>query len=460
MSKHPNEPSWASGVPPYSEEAERAVLGALILDHGCMAEIDELDSNHFYKSGHRKIFDACRYLYKGEGQINLVLLVDRLKAEDDLTLVGGIKYLAGLLDDVTATASIGAYAELVMAKARSRRLIGACSEAIADLFSGGDVDEAVKALQGASVDVMSRSGVGAEKLGLICDREYNRLQGDEDETERDYIRTGIPGADDYLIGLFKQDLIVLAARPSLGKTALALQAVLEQASSNIVCGVVSAEMSKAALGKRALAHASKVEHRNIRLRRLKGSDFGRLAHGMGGLYELPVLVDDRSGMTPLHVRSIARKCQHEFGRVDAVWVDYLQLLGSADAQRKEDNTAQVIAGICKGLKNAAKSLDIPVIALAQLNRKIEERTGWAAEPRLNDLKGSGDIEQDADVVMFLWTKEKDKSIDMLPVELTIAKQRNGPLGRVKLLFDKPMQTFKMRDDRSYDVRSAQAGDTD
>lgn len=448
-------------VTPHTDECERALLGALIVAPECMADVAaDLDRQHFYRTGNMVLYGAMLSMWQSGKPIDLLSLVDELKQTNKLQDAGGVQRIANLMETVVTTVAVRHHADRIKETAHARRIIATCREVVADLLSpGGDVDQAIGQLQAVSSETIAASG-GSCPIGEIISRTFAEIDGVRDgEAPTSWIPTGIPGLDSLLCGFGRKDLIIIAARPSVGKSALALQSAIEMARLGHPCGFASVEMADDQVATRAMSYESRVENKAIRARRLSPRDVALLQHASALLYDLPIEIDDTSAASTMRMRSIARSCIRRWGRCDALFADYLQLMKPM-TQERDSNREQVVAAISADLKATAKQLNLPVVALCQLSRRVEERVGAMAEPRLSDLRESGAIEQDSDVVLFLWTSEKDKTVDRLPVTLTVAKQRNGPPGRVKLVFDKPTQRFAAVEDRyeRHDGAAAAAGD--
>ncbi len=429
----------AERVPPHSIEAERAVIGAILLEPNVIGDLGDLDSKAFYKSAHRVAFEACRSLWIDSHKLDLVLLKDFLKATNSLEAVGGINYLAAMLEECPTSANAANYAEIIRKKWRDRKLIAACHETASCMWQQKDQDEAISKLQSV---IMESDRGNADRTASILSmvmKRHDELADLSREPRSNFSPTGIPGLDNLLTGFCKTDLIIVAGRPSCGKTAFAVQCCIEAAINGPV-GFGSVEMSKEALTNRALAYQSGVEHRLIREERLGQSDLDRIREASAYLGNLPMLVDDDSSMSPSSLWALGRRARRKYGDLSLLAVDYLQIM-KPDYQDKKAKRHEIIGGISRSLKAMGKQLNVPILALCQLSRKIEDRSGAWSRPRLSDLRESGDIEQDADVVIFLHSKEENPHKDVIEVIVTVGKQRNGPIGDLKVMFNKRRQRF-------------------
>lgn len=433
----------AEKLPPFSEEAERAVLGAILLEPSTVADLGHIRAESFYRTAHREIFQACRDLWRGEGELDLVLLKEHLAAKDRLTAAGGVQYLAQLLEDCPTAASATAYAEIVRKRWRDRQIITACGEATSCMLQQFGQEEAISKLQASITDAERGSDTTTSTMAELVTREMDLILDDDPAKKSRFIPTGVPGLDSILTGFCRQDLILIAGRPSCGKTALALQIADEVARDSHRGGPVafgSVEMADSALIMRSLAYSSGVEHRLIRQGKINGKDISLLNNAAGELYELPIMIDDDGRMTPAAFWALCRRAIRKFGKLALAVVDYLQLM-HPDYHDPKAKRHEIVGGIGRTLKGMAKSLDVPVLALCQLSRKIEDRAGAWSRPRLSDLRESGELEQHADDVLFLWSKDEDPHKEVIEVTVTVGKQRNGPVGDVKVMFNKARQRF-------------------
>lgn len=417
-------------IPPSSLEAEQSVLGALLIDKdSAVAVMPFLRGEHFYQEKHRAIFEAIIELYDLREPVDVVTVSEKLKNKKSLKRVGGATYLTELVNQVPTSAHVEYYAKIVKNLATKRTLISQGSQMVEDAFDEGKalediLDEAEKAIFSLSQQHLARNFI-AIKDALA--ESFDRL--DELHKNASGIRgvpTGFKDLDNVLAGLQKSNLIILAARPGVGKTSLALNiAQYVAVQQKLPVGFFSLEMSQEELVDRLLVAQADIDAWKLKTGKLNEKDFASLSDAMGELAEAPLFVDDTPGMSIMEMRTKARRLQAEQG-VQLIIVDYLQLAHS----RNLENRVQEISEVSMGLKNLARELRVPVIALSQLSRAVEHR-GGTKKPQLADLRESGGIEQDADVVMFMY-RENDEDLENM--KLMLAKHRNGPLATIDLRF--------------------------
>jgi replicative DNA helicase len=425
----------AQRLPPQNLEAETSVLGAVLLENEALNRVLEiLTEDDFYREAHRRIFSAILHLYEHSEPVDLITLSEVLKTRGDLDPVGGVEYLNSLVNGVPTAANISYYAKIIKEKAILRKLINRATEIVSQSYSNsGDVDEfidqAERTIFEISEDRVRPSFYPIKDLIKSSFKTIERLY------EKRQLITGVPTGfqrlDELTSGLQPADLIIIAGRPSMGKTAFALN-IAQHASvrATTPAAIFSLEMSKEQLALRMLCSEAKVDAHRLRGGFLSEADWPKLTRAAGSLSEAPLFIDDTPGLSALEMRAKARrlKIEHNLG---LVIVDYLQLMrGRASADSRE----QEISDISRSLKALAKELSIPVIALSQLNRRVEERGD--KRPQLSDLRESGAIEQDADVILFLYRDEVyNKSEENRgKAEIIIGKQRNGPTDKVDLAF--------------------------
>ena len=423
-------------IPPQNLDAEKSLLGAVLIDEDVLASIsDKIKAHDFYDKRHETVFDAMIRLYERHQPVDLLTLSDELKRKDELELVGGSAYLTELTNYVPTAAHAEAYAEMVAQKAVRRRLIKA-SSAVAEL--GYDEEKSIQELLGtAESELFAVSDTSLKQdltsLENILTDSFDRME----ELHRNKgalrgIPTGYRDLDNMTAGLQPSDLIILAARPAMGKTTLVTNLaynVATIAKKSVL--FFSLDMSKEQLVDRMLADASGVDAWNIRTGNLSDEDFGKLSEAMGEMAEAPIYIDDTPGVTVLEMRTKARREAHN-NPLGLIIVDYLQLMQPSG--RSDGNRVQEVSEISRGLKLIAREMNVPVIALSQLSRTVETRTPQI--PQLADLRESGSIEQDADIVAFIYREEYyNPDTDRQRItDLIIAKHRNGPVGRVELYF--------------------------
>jgi replicative DNA helicase len=426
----------AGKVPPQNVDAEMSLLGAVLIDEEVLADISEhVKPRDFYDKRHAVVYDGMMRLYEKNKPVDLLTLTDELKRKGELDEIGGSAYLTELTNYVPTAAHAESYAEIVAQKAVRRRLIKASGEiselgydettttqellqqAEAELFTVSD--------QSLKQDLVSLESILTESFDRIEELHRNKgsLRG---------IRTGYRDLDNMTAGLQRSDLIILAARPAMGKTTLVTNLMYNVATiAKQPVLFFSLEMSKEQLVDRMLADASGVDSWNIRTGNLSDDDFSKLSEAMGEMAEAPIYIDDTPGVSVLEMRTKARRAAHEHP-LGLIIIDYLQLMQGSG--RHDGNRVQEVSEISRGLKLLARELDVPVIALSQLSRTVENRSPQI--PQLADLRESGSIEQDADIVMFIYREayyNPDTDRENI-TDLIIAKHRNGPVGKVELYF--------------------------
>jgi replicative DNA helicase len=429
-------------MPPHSLDAEKTVLGALMVDKDAITKIaDLLSVGDFYKDAHNHIYEAMLALYEKNDPIDVLSTSNRLEEKNQIDKVGGPTYLASLVGGVTSASNITYYAKIIQKKAVLRRLITAAAEI--NEMGYNEAEDLEKVLDQAEQKLFSISQKSLKQeftpIKTILGEAFDRL--DELHKNRGEMRgvpTGFTDLDELLSGLQKSDLIILAARPSVGKTSLALDIARQIGTKkNIPVGIFSLEMSADQLVDRMIAAEANLDLWRLRTGNLKDSDFTQINETMGVLSEAPIFIDDTSSANIMEMRTMARRLQaeHDLG---LIIIDYLQLMEG----RNNESRVQEISEISRGLKTLAKELNIPILALSQLSRAVESRPDQ--RPRLSDLRESGSIEQDADVVMFIYREDRvnpdteNKGI----AEVIIAKHRNGPVGTKQLFFHEEAASYK------------------
>jgi len=417
-------------VPPHSEEAEVGVLGSLLIDKDAVFTVAPiLSREHFYGEKHQAVYKAILSLYEDRKPIDLVTVADELKKLKKLKKVGGNSFLTGLIERVPTSAHVEMYAKIVKDSATKRNLIAAGSRLVEAAFDEGKtageiLDQGEQAIFALSQKHLRQNFVPVK---AILEESFDRL--DELHKNAGSLRgvpTGFRDLDDTLAGMQNSNLLILAGRPALGKTSLALN-IAQQAAvkSGVAVGFFSLEMSREELVDRLLVAQGDIDAWRLKTGRLDEDDFSKLSDAMGKLAEAPLFIDDTPGISVLEMRTKARRLQVEQG-LKLLVVDYLQL---ASSSRRWDSRVQEVSEVSQGLKNLARELRIPVLALSQLSRAVESR--GTKVPQLADLRESGALEQDADVVMFLYREDDE---DLENISLKIAKHRNGPLKTIPLYF--------------------------
>jgi len=436
--------------PPYSAEAEQAVLGAMLLDgDAALRGTELLDDAMFYREGHRRLFRAMHGIIERGGVIDPVTLRDEVDRRGELEGVGGIEYLSYLLDVVPTAANIDYHAKIVRDKALLRRLIEAATGIVQEAYEAKRLADEVldSAEQRIFLVSETRKTEGFVRLKELLWPTMERIEslhaGGQSITG---VPSGFADLDDKTAGFQNADLVIVAARPSMGKTALCLNVAQHAAiEKGIPVAIFSLEMAKAQLVQRLLTSEARVDAHRLRQGMLKDADYALLARAAGILSSAPIWIDDSAALTPLELRSKARRIKAEHN-VGLIIVDYLQLMRSPE---QSENRVQEISAISRALKALAKELDVPVVALSQLSRAPEQRGGEHRRPQLSDLRESGAIEQDADVVLFIYREEMYSGTEDPKTgeniegqaEVIIGKQRNGPTGTIKLHFHKAYTRF-------------------
>ncbi len=433
-------------LPPQSIEAEQSVLGAVLIDRDAMIEIAEfLKPEDFYRQAHGRVYAVMLDLSERREPIDIVTVSEALERTGDLEAIGGRAYLGTLTNQTPTAVHAAQYARIVERKSLLRNLIGAAGKIAGIGYEDpAEVQEAIDRAESELFAVSQRRiGASFSPLKTLLHDAYDRLDYlHAHRGEISGIRTGFGDLDTLTTGLQKSDLVILAARPSVGKTSFALN-IAEHAAvrDRKSVGIFSLEMSKEQLVLRLLSSVSNIDSQRLRTGFLEEMDFARIAPAMNSLSEAPIYIDDTPNITTMELRTKARRLQAEAG-VDLIIVDYLQLMQSSTTTR-DANRVQEVSEISRGLKALARELKIPVLALSQLSRQPEMRE--SKEPRLSDLRESGSIEQDADLVMFLWRdKERgadDQVTDGEVVKLKLSKHRNGPTGEIDLWFKKAQTRF-------------------
>jgi len=431
-------------VPPQNTEAEQSILGGILLDnHALNAVVEILEANDFYSEAHRRIFSAILELSDRNEPSDLITLSNILKEKKHLDSVGGASYLATLVDSVPSAANVAHYAKIVKEKSILRRLIGTATEILNKSYHAGSevdriLDEAEHAIFEISENKIRPAFFPLKEILKDSFRTIERLY------EKKELVTGVPTGfdklDELTSGLQNAELIIVAGRPSMGKTALALN-IAQHASieAGIPVAIFSLEMAKEQLALRMLASEARVDSQRIRKGFLGESDWPKLTTAAGRLSDAPIFIDDTPAISVLEMKAKSRRLKAETG-LGLVILDYLQLMkggGNADTREQE------ISEISRSLKALSKELSVPVMALSQLNRKVEDRTN--KRPQMADLRESGAIEQDADVIFFLYRDDVYNRSEDNPekgtAEVIIGKQRNGPVGTVKLTFQEKYTRF-------------------
>jgi replicative DNA helicase len=465
-----NPPVIEGRVPPHDLEAEAAVLSACMLDPSAMDKITDLKPDYFYSEAHRRIFEACFELKQSGHPVDVLQVQSYLKDRQRLAQVGGAGYLTEILDAAPVVANVGAYGRTIHEKFRIRQVILACQRVSAQGYV--DYGEPQAFIDGAEQAIYNIARTSAkqsvEKLLDVMKKSFKRLN---DAVARGDRITGVPtGFDRYdklTSGLHEGDLSIIAARPGMGKTSFVLNIAANVASpkgrevdgdpnqrweeGGVGCVVFSLEMPREQLANRMVCAEARVDVSKMRTGYLSPQDWSKLTQAASFLGSLPIWIDDSPGLSIIELRAKVRRLQAEFDtrdeegrkikKIGCVIIDYLQLMKGRDGVASRE---QEISEISRGLKGLAKELEVPVIALSQLNRAVETRSEKSKRPLISDLRESGAIEQDADNIVFIYRDDyynREDSAEPNIAELIIAKQRNGPTGTAKVRFDRQWTRF-------------------
>lgn len=441
---------WNDRTPPHNIEAEQAVLGAIFLEPDAFATASEiLVAEDFYRVSHQRIYQAMMTLSDKGEPIDLVTVTTLLSNEDLLTEAGGVSYLTDLANSVPTAANISYYSKIVEEKSILRRLIRTATNIVTSTYTKeGDVEEVLNEAERDILEVSSRQNSGSFKaikdvLIDVYDHIEKLHQSDGSITG---VPTGYRDLDRITSGFQKNDLIIIAARPSVGKTAFALniaQNVATNTDENVA--IFSLEMGADQLVSRMLCAEGNIDSQRLRTGKLEAEDWGKLTMAMGSLSNAGIYIDDTPGIRVSEIRSKCRRLKQEHG-LGMIIIDYLQLI-QGSSSRTAENRQQEVSEISRSLKGLARELNVPVIALSQLSRSVEQRQD--KRPMLSDLRESGSLEQDADIVGFLYRDDyyDSESEQQNIIEIIISKQRNGPTGTVELAFVKEYNKFVDLDHR-------------
>lgn len=427
-------------LPPFSVESEMCVLASMILDKEVCGEvIQHLEKDAFFQADHQILFEVLQKLYEANKPIDGMIVREELIKRQLLDEVGGLDYLVQILSSVPNAAHGVHYANIVKEKALLRQLIAASNDILREAYSPHETAEIVLENAEKKIFQIAERKVAGQMVPME-DVLHEVFEMIENRTQRG-LETGFFELDDMLNGLQKGEMIIVAARPSMGKTAFAMNIIEHVAAASLVpCAVFSLEMSKQQLAQRMLCSWGRIDAHKLRRGMLASDEYQKLAVAVGELAKAPIWVDDTPGLTPLELRAKARrlKLQHD---IKLIMIDYMQLMDCPGVDSRQEQ----VSVISRGIKAVARELGIPVIALSQLNRGSESRDGH--RPRMSDLRESGSIEQDADVIALLHREDyyRLQEPDFVPdniAEVIIAKQRNGPTGAVKLSFNNKSTRFE------------------
>ncbi len=442
MTRENNTPKGLDRMPPQNQEAEVSVLGSILLDKDAIIKVaDILIAEDFYNDSYKIIYEHMLWLYEHHQPIDIVTLTNRLEERKQLEEIGGATLLSQLANAVPSAAHVVNYAKIVADKALLRRLITTANEVVGMAYN--EVDNPNEILDKAEQKIFNVSEKHFKgtftPLKNILTESFDKI--DELHKDKDSLRgvpTGFKNLDNILAGLQSSDFIVIAGRPSVGKTAFSLGIAHNVAvKSQIPVAIFSLEMSKEQLVDRLLASEAGIDSWKLRTGNLDDNDFLKINHAYGALSEAPLFIDDSSIVNVLEMRTKARRLQAEHG-LGLIIIDYLQLMSGGTGYSSE-NRVQEVSAISRSLKSLARELNVPVIALSQLSRAVEARPSKI--PMLSDLRESGSIEQDADVVMFVYREEiYDEDTERKNItDILVRKHRNGPIGQTELFFNKETQ---------------------
>jgi len=428
-------------LPPHSIEAEQSLLGGLLIDNEALDKVaDVVSVSDFYRQDHQIIYQHIHQLIERSQPADIVTVGESLESNAELNTVGGLEYLGLLAENTPTAANIRGYAQIVRERSIMRNLVQVGTEIVDSALSpqGRDAQQLLdesesKIFQIAEAGKNDRIGFTdiKELLPQVAERIDQLFQRDN-PSDVTGVPTGYKDLDMMTSGLQPGDLVIIAGRPSMGKTSLALNiAEYVAIDTGLPAAIFSMEMSSTQLVSRLIGSVGKLNQHKMRTGQLDDNDWEKLSYALGQLNEAPIFIDEGSALNPYEVRARARRLHKQCGKLGLVVIDYLQLMGTAGSS---ENRATEISEISRSLKSLAKELNVPVVALSQLNRSVEQRPD--KRPVMSDLRESGAIEQDADVIMFIYRDEvyNPESPDKGAAEIILAKQRNGPVGRVKLTF--------------------------
>ena len=430
-------------LPPHSIEAEQSVLGGLLLENEALDKIaDILSAQDFYQHDHKTIFEHIGKLIEHNRPADIVTVAESLESTAELTQIGGIAYLGALAQNTPTAANIRRYAEIVRERAVMRKLVVVGSSIAESAYSpnGRDAQQLLDEAEAKVFQIAEggkRSSQGFTDIKVLLPQVAERIDmlfSRDNPSDVTGIPTGFSDLDSMTSGLQPGDLVIVAGRPSMGKTAFSLNIAENVAlDTGLPVAVFSMEMASTQLAMRMIGSVGRLDQHRMRTGRLEDEDWEKLTTALGKLNEAPIFIDEGAGLSSFDVRARARRLHRQCGKLGLIVVDYLQLM-AAPAGRQGENRATEISEISRSLKALAKELDVPVVALSQLNRSVETRPD--KRPVMSDLRESGAIEQDADLILFIYRDEvyNPDSTDKGTAEIIIGKQRNGPIGRVRLTF--------------------------
>ncbi len=430
-------------LPPHSIEAEQSVIGGLLLENEALDKVaDILTAEDFYQFDHKTIFQHIAKLIERNRPADIVTVAESLESTAELSTIGGIAYLASLAQNTPTAANIRRYAEIVRERAIMRKLVTVGSGIAESAYSpnGRDAQQLLDEAEAKIFQIAEggkRSNEGFQEINKLLPQVAERIDmlfSRDNQSDVTGIPTGFSDLDSMTSGFQGGDLIIVAGRPSMGKTAFSLNIAENVAlDTGLPVAVFSMEMASTQLAMRMIGSVGRLDQHRMRTGRLEDEDWEKLTTALGKLNEAPIFIDEGAGLSSFDVRARARRLHRQCGKLGLIVIDYLQLM-SAPAGKQGENRATEISEISRSLKALAKELDCPVVALSQLNRSVEQRPD--KRPVMSDLRESGAIEQDADLILFIYRDEvyNPDSEDKGTAEIIVGKQRNGPIGRVRLTF--------------------------
>lgn len=439
FNNYDDEPANALKIPPHSIEAEQSVLGGLLLDNQAWDKVSgKLCTEDFYRYQHKMLFEALSDLSKRDQPFDVITIAESLKSKGELDNVGGEPYLFELSNNIPSVANIAAYVDIVREKSVHRQLISVSNEIAESAYApdGRKVSELLDIAETKIFAIAEQTGTdgGPEQIKNVLGKAIEKIDAlyhsDGDITG---ISTGFKDFDSMTSGLNESDLVIVAGRPSMGKTTFAVNMAENAAlQSGMPVLIFSMEMPDDSLAMRMISSLGRIDQTRVRSGKLKDEDWPRVTSAVNMLSEAKLFIDDTAGLSPAEMRARARRIAKEHGQLGMIVIDYLQLM-QVPGFKVENRTAE-ISEISRSLKGLAKELKVPVVALSQLNRSLEQRAD--KRPVMSDLRESGAIEQDADLIVFIYRDEvyNDDTPDKGVAEIIIAKQRNGPIGKVRLAF--------------------------
>ena len=430
-------------LPPHSIEAEQSVIGGLLLENEALDKVaDILTAQDFYQFDHKTIFEHIAKLIERNRPADIVTVAESLESTAQLTQIGGIAYLGSLAQNTPTAANIRRYAEIVRERAIMRKLVTVGSGIAESAYSpnGRDAQQLLDEAEAKIFQIAEggkRSSEGFQDIKVLLPQVAERIDmlfSRDNPSDVTGIPTGFSDLDSMTSGFQGGDLVIVAGRPSMGKTAFSINIAENVAlDTGLPVAIFSMEMASTQLAMRMIGSVGRLDQHRMRTGRLEDEDWEKLTTALGKLNEAPIFIDEGAALSSFDVRARARRLHRQCGKLGLIVVDYLQLM-AAPAGRQGENRATEISEISRSLKALAKELDVPVVALSQLNRSVEQRPD--KRPVMSDLRESGAIEQDADLILFIYRDEvyNPDSTDKGTAEIIIAKQRNGPIGRVRLTF--------------------------